>query len=100
MGRRGALKQKVHGAREGAGRPGHRGHRPRPANNFAFNYTYSVGNPNALQADGTPVGAQWETLTVCAPAGIEANQVFVYAINAPAVFYVDQALVWPDSNCP
>lgn len=69
-------------------------------NNFAFNYTYSVGNPNALLSDGTPVGPQWETLTVCAPAGIEANQVFVYAINAPAVFYVDQALVWPDSNCP
>ena len=68
--------------------------------NFAFNYAYSQGDPNALNADGTPVGPQWETLSVCAPAGVGANQVLIYAIGAPAVYYVDAASVFTSSGCP
>jgi hypothetical protein len=69
--------------------------------NFAFNYAYSQNDPNTVLADGTVQGPQWETLTVCAPVGIGANQVLIYSIGAPAVYYVDAANVFTDTtNCP
>lgn len=68
--------------------------------NFAFNYAYSQTDPNALDINGEPFGPQWETLSVCAPAGVGANQVLIYALGAPAVYYVDAASVLPSGTCP
>ncbi|HLL85479.1 MAG TPA: hypothetical protein VK420_22600 [Longimicrobium sp.] len=67
---------------------------------YGWATTYSQANPNLIQADGTAVGPQWETLSVCAPAGVGANQVYLYASGGPAVYYLDAASVFDNSNCP
>jgi len=68
--------------------------------NFAFNYACSQTDPNALDINRVPFGPQWEPLSVCAPAGVGANQVLIDALGAPAVFYVDAASVLPNGSCP
>ncbi len=67
---------------------------------YGWSYVYSQNNPNMVLPDGTVVGPQWETLTTCAPAGVGANQVLIYASGGPAVYYVDQANAFDDSSCP
>jgi hypothetical protein len=56
-------------------------------------YGSSVVNPNTN-------GPQWETITKCAPPGVNANEVFFYALGAPATYYLDEASVVTSSACP
>ncbi len=64
-----------------------------PSTNWV--YVTSQNDPNVN-------GPQWETLSLCAPMGVGANEVIFYALNvAPATFYVDDAsAVVNASVCP
>src|SRR5262249_8647511 len=58
---------------------------PAPGN---WAYTQTVLDPNA---GGGPA---WETVQLCAPVGVSANQILFYSAGfAPAVFYVDEVSV-------
>jgi hypothetical protein len=54
------------------------------------------------KVDPNASGPQWETISVCAPVGVGANEVAFYALDvAPATFYVDDASVVVNSAaCP
>jgi hypothetical protein len=52
-------------------------------------YGQSAINPNT-----NPGGPAWETVQVCAPTGVSANQILFYSAGgAPAVFYIDEVSV-------
>jgi hypothetical protein len=61
-------------------------------------YGTSLVDPNAA------AGPQWETVSVCAPPGVQANEVIFYALEGggPATYYLDDASVYwvSSSTCP
>jgi hypothetical protein len=57
-------------------------------------YGYSQVNPNTN-------GPEWETVSVCAPTGVNANEVIFYALGAAATYYLDNASVYTNASaCP
>ena len=57
-------------------------------------YGYSQVNPNTN-------GPEWETISVCAPTGVNANEVIFYALGAAATYYLDNASVYTNATaCP
>ena len=60
--------------------------------------TWAYGNS---QVNPNTNGPEWETVSVCAPTGVNANEVIFYALGAAATYYLDNASVSANATaCP